>query len=161
MQATDADKQLAAALGRVPSGIFILTVRRGNQETGMLASWVQQCSFKPPRVVIALQPGREFVKLLEPGTRLTVNILEASQTDMIAHFGKGFALADNAFEGLDIERHGEGAAVLKEALAYLECRYVERFPAGDHDLFLAEITAGALLDEGQPMVHIRKNGFHY
>ena len=31
----------------------------------------------------------------------------------------------------------------------------------DHELFLAEVTAGRVLDESQPMVHIRKNGFHY
>jgi flavin reductase (DIM6/NTAB) family NADH-FMN oxidoreductase RutF len=34
-------------------------------------------------------------------------------------------------------------------------------PVGDHDLFVAEITSGRMLEEGQPMVHIRKNGFHY
>jgi flavin reductase (DIM6/NTAB) family NADH-FMN oxidoreductase RutF len=38
---------------------------------------------------------------------------------------------------------------------------VGRIPAGDHDLFLGRVLAGELLDEGQPMVHIRKNGLHY
>ena len=32
-----------AALGRIPSGLFVLTLRHGGRETGMLASWVQQC----------------------------------------------------------------------------------------------------------------------
>ena len=41
---------LAAALGRVPSGLVVLTARHGARETGMLASWVQQCSFDPPQV---------------------------------------------------------------------------------------------------------------
>ncbi|MBI3469346.1 MAG: flavin reductase family protein, partial [Planctomycetes bacterium] len=29
-------------LGRLPSGVFILTARDGTDETGMLASWVMQ-----------------------------------------------------------------------------------------------------------------------
>jgi hypothetical protein len=38
---------------------------------------------------------------------------------------------------------------------------VGRFCAGDHDILFSPVIAGGLLDEGQPMVHIRKNGLHY
>ena len=161
MTGDDPRKPLAAALGRIPSGIFIITAAHAGRETGMLGSWVQQCSFQPPLVSFAVQPGREIVKLLEPGAAVTVNILEASQTDMVAHFGKGFALDIDAFEGLDVRREPGQAPILAEALAYLACRIVAGHPAGDHTLFLAEVLAGGVLDEGQPMVHVRKNGLHY
>ncbi|MBM3995986.1 MAG: flavin reductase family protein [Planctomycetes bacterium] len=161
MQTGDPHKSLANALGRIPSGIFILTLARDQIETGMLASWVQQCSFKPPLITFAVQKGRPIVELLAPGALLTLNILEAAQTDMIAHFGKGFALSENAFIELDIQRAPPHGPILREAHAYLHASVVGRYPAGDHDLFLAEVTAGAQLDDGQPMVHIRKNGFHY
>jgi flavin reductase (DIM6/NTAB) family NADH-FMN oxidoreductase RutF len=154
-------KQLAAALGRVPSGIFVLTVAQGGVETGMLASWVQQCSFKPLRLSLAIQPNRDIARLLTPGAVFTLNILESSQTDMVAHFGKGFAAGEDAFQGLSIERRPGRGAVLSEALAFLECTVGERISAGDHDLFIADVRAGGLLDEGQPMVHIRKNALHY
>jgi flavin reductase (DIM6/NTAB) family NADH-FMN oxidoreductase RutF len=157
----DPAKHLAAALGRIPSGIFVLTVTHGGAETGMLASWVQQCSFKPPRLTVAIAPARDVGKLLAPGVGFTLNVLESSQTDMVAHFGKGFAAGEDAFRGLTVQRHPGRAPVLTEALAYLECSVVGRAPAGDHDLFIADITAGRLLDDGQPMVHIRKNGLHY
>ncbi len=51
--------------------------------------------------------------------------------------------------------------MLNEAHAYLFGKVLQRMPTGDHELYLAEVTAGSLLEEGQPMVHIRKNGFHY
>jgi flavin reductase (DIM6/NTAB) family NADH-FMN oxidoreductase RutF len=158
---SDPDKHLAAALGRVPSGLFILTLSKDSVETGMLASWVQQCSFQPPRISVAIKPGRDVAELLTPGTPFALNILEDGQTDMIAHFGKGFRATENAFAGLDIERDGTGGPILTEALAVLRCAVVERFAAGDHELFIADVTGGKLLDEGHPMVHIRKNGFHY
>ncbi len=161
MKAPDPDKHLAAALGRVPSGIFVLTVARPGIETGMLASWVQQCSFQPPQVSVAIQRGREIADLLPTNSPFTLNILEEGQTDMIVHFGRGFSLRDDAFAGLEVERGGPGGPVLAEALGLLECTVVGRCPAGEHDLFLGRIDAGRLLDEGHPMVHIRKNGFHY
>ncbi len=160
MQVNDPQKNLAAALGRVPSGIFVVTVG-GSGETGMLASWVQQCSFKPPMVSFAAQRGRAITERLTAGMVFTINILESAQTDMIAHFGKGFAPGEPAFTDLDIERAPPHGPILREALAYLHATVLECVPAGDHDLYLAEVTAGGLLDEGQPMVHIRKNGLHY
>jgi flavin reductase (DIM6/NTAB) family NADH-FMN oxidoreductase RutF len=154
-------KSLAAALGRIPSGLFIVTLRHGEAETGMLASWVQQCSFDPPQVSLAIRNDRDLLAWLTPGTTFTVNILDDTQTDMIVHFGKGFALGEPAFTGLDIEHPGGAPAVLSEALAYLECRVEGRHAAGDHDLLLGRVVAGQLLGEGHPMVHVRKSGMHY
>jgi flavin reductase (DIM6/NTAB) family NADH-FMN oxidoreductase RutF len=161
VKSDDVDKQLAAALGRTASGLFVLTVKRERIETGILVSWVQQCSFRPPRISVALQPDRPIAALLSRQSLFTLNILESDQTDMIVHFGRGFALQDNAFDKLDVDRDSPAGPVLCEALAALECQVVDRFAAGDHDLFVAQIASGRMLGDGQPMVHIRKNGFHY
>jgi flavin reductase (DIM6/NTAB) family NADH-FMN oxidoreductase RutF len=161
MSEADRARPWAGALGRVPSGLFVVTVRHGEQETGMLASWVQQCSFDPPQLSVAVRRDREVSAWLTPGAALTVNILEAGQTDMIVHFGRGFALGVPAFEGLEVERPGGAPPVLADALAYLECRVVDRLPAGDHELFIARVVEGRVLGEGQPMVHVRKSGLHY
>lgn len=162
MKPDDPDKQLAAALGRVTSGIFVLTAKRDRIETGMLASWVQQCSFRPPQVTIAINPGRPIATLLEREALFTLNVLESDQTDMIVQFGRGFALEENAFQNVEVERTGPGGPILSEALAVLECRVAERIAAGgDHELVIAQVVSGRLLGDGQPMVHVRKNGFHY
>lgn len=161
MHSNDPHKNMAAALGRIPSGVFVLTVARDGVETGMLASWVQQCSFHPPMVSFLVQRGRPISDLLPREGPFTLNILESAQTDMIAHFGKGFSLEENAFKDLDVERMAEYGPILKEAHAFLHGKVLERLGVGDHELFLAEVQAGSLLDDGQPMVHIRKNGLHY
>ena len=161
MSDSEQRKGLLAALGRVPSGLFILTVRHGDAETGMLASWVQQCSFEPPQVTLAIKRDREILDWLTPGLLFTLNILDDTQTDMIVHFGRGFSLSEPAFAGLEVERPEGGAPVLSEALAYLECRVVSRCAAGDHELVIGQVIRGRLLGEGHPMVHVRKSGSHY
>jgi flavin reductase (DIM6/NTAB) family NADH-FMN oxidoreductase RutF len=127
----------------------------------MLASWVQQCSFVPPLVSVALQQGREIAAWLTDGAWFTLNILDDTQTDMIAHFGKGFAPGESAFADLSVTRPERGGPVLDEALAYLECRVVSRCSSGDHVLIVAECVGGRLQGEGHPMTHVRKSGFHY
>ena len=103
----DGAKSLAAALGRIPSGLFILTARHEGRETGMLASWVQQCSFDPPQVSVALHKGRTLVEWLTEGADFTLNILPEGGKALVAHFGKGFELDQPAFEGLELRRTGE------------------------------------------------------
>jgi flavin reductase (DIM6/NTAB) family NADH-FMN oxidoreductase RutF len=152
---------MIAALGRIPSGLFVLTIRHGEAETGMLASWVQQCSFEPPQLSIALKRDRDVWSWLTDGAAFTLNILDDSQTDMIGHFGRGFALTDPAFTDLEVVRPNGAAPVLSEALAYLECRVAGRLSAGDHDLLVGRVVGGLMLSDGQPMIHVRKNGSHY
>jgi flavin reductase (DIM6/NTAB) family NADH-FMN oxidoreductase RutF len=145
MHTNDPHKNLAAALGRIPSGVFVLTATKDNVETGMLASWIQQCSFQPPMITFVVQRGRPITEFLTDGAVFTLNILESAQTDMIAHFGKGFALAENAFADLDINRADPHGPILTEAHAYLFAKVHSKLTTGDHDLYLAEITAGSLM----------------
>src|SRR5947208_4442610 len=100
--AADGDKSLAAALGRVPSGLFVLTARDGARETGMLASWVQQCSFAPPQLTAALSKDRWVLDWLADDTTFAVNVLGEGQKQLVAHFGKGFGPGEPAFEGLEV-----------------------------------------------------------
>jgi flavin reductase (DIM6/NTAB) family NADH-FMN oxidoreductase RutF len=159
---TDSHRQpLAAALGRIPSGLFVVTFRHDQDETGMLASWIQQCSFEPPQVSVAVRSDRDVLAWLQPDAPFTVNILDESQTDMLVHFGRGFALGVPAFEGLDLERPDGAPPVLSDSLAYLECRVRQRCNVGDHELVIGHVVAGRLLSEGKPMVHVRKSGLHY
>ena len=157
----DAQKTLAAALGRVPSGLFVLTARHGGRETGMLSSWVQQCSFDPPQLTAAIRKGRDVLDWLTDGAPFVLNILGEGQKSLLGHFGKGFELGEPAFEGLEVRRSDAAPPVLLASHAYLECRVVGRFDAGDHVLIVGRVVAGALLHHGGPIVHVRKNGLKY
>src|SRR5262245_10359658 len=153
----DSGDSLAAALGRIPSGLFVLSVRHKEQETAMLTSWVQQCSFDPPQISVALRKGRDVLAWLADGAAFVLNILPEGAKALVSHFGKGFEPGQPAFEGVKVARERESAPVLLEAHAYLSCRVVGRFETGDHVLVIARVQGGAVLNEGKPTVHVRKN----
>lgn len=150
-----------AALGRVPSGLFILTVSAGENETGMLASWVQQCSFQPPRVSVAVAKERWVLPGLTEGAAFAVNVLAEGEKKLVAHFGKGFAADAPAFTGLEVTRTDGGAPVLAAAHAHLACRVAARFDAGDHVLVIGDVVGGSVHHEARPATHVRRTGAHY
>ena len=151
----------AEILGRVPSGLFILTARHGEEETGMLASWVMQAGFEPPMVSVALRQGRPVADWLTAGNPFVLNVLGESHKSLLKHFGRGFEPGEPAFQGLQFERAPDGAPILADTLGHLECRPVGQIDSGDHRVFLAQITGGRLNDGTSPYVHIRKNGLRY
>lgn len=159
--ATDTDKSLAAALGRIPSGLFVLTAKHGKQETGMLASWVQQCSFDPPQLTAAVRKGRYVLDWLADGASFAVNVLAEGQKVLMGHFGKGFEIGEAAFDGLDVKRAADTSPILLAAHAYLTCRVVGHCDAGDHTLVVGRVLNGEVLHEARPATHVRKNGSHY
>lgn len=152
----------AEALGRVPSGLFVLTAAEGQQETGMLASWVQQCSFDPPGVSVAVKPDRFINAWLRDGAAFTLNLIPDGDRRLMAHFGRGFGAGEPAFTGLNVERPAGEAPVLADALGHLLCRVVARCKAGDHDLIVGTVTGGRLhRPDGKPAIHVRKSGLRY
>lgn len=156
---------IAAVLGRTPSGLFVLTARNAaGDETGMLASWVQQAGFEPPAVTVAVNRKRYINDWLAESPQVVLNLVGESQKQFLGHFGRGFEPGEPAFEGLNTTKAANGITALNDALGWLEGTVTSRADAGDHTVYVVEITAagrGANLESEKPWVHIRKNGFGY
>jgi flavin reductase (DIM6/NTAB) family NADH-FMN oxidoreductase RutF len=152
---------LSSVLGRLPSGLFIVTAHRDGEETGMLASWIMQAGFDPPMITVALHKDRLLARWLSAKTPFAVNLLADDQNRLVGHFGRGYEAGEPAFDGLEVSRSPSGAAVLEGTIGYLECEPTGHIDSADHRIFLARVVSGHLSDGERPMVHIRKNGLKY
>jgi len=157
MSKTDLD----SALGRVASGIYILTIGQGDRATGMLASWAMQAGFEPPMVSVAVKKGRYVEEWLNAGEPFLLNIVAEKQFGMLKHFGSGFDIGEPAFEDLETVTSECEVPALADCLGYLECEPVSHADSGDHRIFLAEVVGGKMQSDAAPMVHIRKSGKQY
>ncbi|MCA8990614.1 MAG: flavin reductase [Planctomycetaceae bacterium] len=156
---------IAAVLGRTPSGLFIVTLSDGNgHETGLLASWVQQASFEPPAVTVAVNKKRYANEWLKASPKMALNLIGETQKQFLGHFGKGFEPDANAFDGLATSRTPGNLTALNDALGWLEGEVKGSVEAGDHTIHLVELTAagkGTELETQRPWVHVRKSGAGY
>lgn len=154
---------VAAALGRIPSGLFIVTWRHGDQDRGMLVSWLMQAGFEPPAVSVAVGRGRDLLDAIAAGRSFVVNVLAESQRQLLGRFARP---AEEAFAGLPLFRPPCGAAAFADAAAWLECRpmigrSLDAMPGGDHLLVVAEVTAAGGATGLPPLVHVRRSGLRY
>jgi flavin reductase (DIM6/NTAB) family NADH-FMN oxidoreductase RutF len=157
---TQVDKTIA--VGHIPSGLFIVAVSDGDTIDGYLASWVQQVSFSPLIVSLAIKPGRPAYELIKSGKPFAINIVGDHDKTYLKHFWKGYDPAQNPFETLLHEMGENGGVILKQAKSAIECRLLSSNQPGDHEVVFAEVLSSHVLsDEAKPFVHIRKSGADY
>lgn len=159
--AAGADDAIATALGRIPSGLFVITWRHEAADRTMLASWVMQAGFAPPAVTVAVAAARDLLAAIAGGAPFVINILGESQRPLLARFGRPVAPGEDPFAGLDIVRSPCGAAALVGGSGWLECRSTAQAAAGDHVIVAAEVTAAGNGVGELPLVHTRRSGLRY
>lgn len=161
------DANLGAALGQVPSGLYILTVGAIDapiaERAAVLVSWVQQVSFDPAAVSVAISSERAVLPLLEPGTAFALNQIPEGDKTLMAAYARGVGANDDPFARAETESGPSGTTLLTAASAWLVAQ-VEAIheTLGEHTLVVGRLSAGDVRDaEARPWVHLRKTGYSY
>ncbi len=157
------DNELEKALGRISSGLYIITAQKGELNGAMLASWVSQASFEPLGFTVAVAKDRAIESLMQVGDRFVLNILEESNYQaLMKHFLKRFPPGADRFAGVKTRTAENGSPILADALAYLECEVSSRMECSDHWIVYSKVDAGKVSNpDALTAVHHRKIGNYY
>ena len=157
------NEDAAKAVGHIPSGLFIVCAKAENgNKDGYLASWVQQVSFKPMLVSLAVNPDRPGYETIVSGKPFTINIVGDHEAQYLKHFWKGYAPGEGPFGEIEHEVSENDGIIMKDAKSTIECKFVSKSKPGDHEIVIAEVVASYVQnDEAKPKVHIRKSGLDY
>ncbi len=157
------DSDLDKALGRISTGLYIITAQKGDIKSAMLASWVTQASFQPLGLTIAVAKDRAIESLMQVSDRFVLNILEEGNYQrLMKHFLKRFKPGDDRFAGVKTQSAANGSPILTDALAYLECQVVSRMECSDHWVVYASVDTGRISkSDALTAVHHRKVGNYY
>jgi flavin reductase (DIM6/NTAB) family NADH-FMN oxidoreductase RutF len=138
--ATSAD--VLRGLAALTTGIYVLTVRDGDQVHGMSSSWVTQVSGDPPLVAVAVDRDHRTHAMLERGGAFALNVVGEKGRHLEDFFHSAAAAGENnlATVACDDSPDGpDGPPLLSSAMASLVCRVRDAQPIGDHTLFVATV----------------------
>ncbi len=152
---------IATALGRIPSGLFIVTTLLDGERLGFLGSLVQQVGFEPPVVCIAMAKDRPQSTSFAKAGRFALSILDEASVGLRSVFLKRLPEGQTPFDGLNVGAAASGDPVLLDALAWIDCKIVASHATGDHVVFFGEVVEAQVLRAGRSHVHLRKNGLSY
>ncbi len=155
-------ESIGAAIGRIPSGLFVLTARHEDRRGGMLVSWVQQACFEPPMVVVAVSKGRPIMPLISESRSFGLCQIAKGDKVLLRKFAGKIDPSEDPFLGFELlESSHSGVPILANVLSYMECEVACHMDVeGDHDLFVGRVVRGGYI-KGEPHVHLRENGYSY
>jgi len=96
-------ENIGRAIGRIASGVYIVTVKHDGVPDGMLTTWIAQAGFEPPMLSLAVKNDRPILQNLKKGTPFVVNVLSKKNMDIFKNFAKPHTEGLNRFEGLEVD----------------------------------------------------------
>lgn len=142
------DQTTHEVLRQLPYAVYILAVGHDDDKNAMAASWVTQCSFEPPLLLVAVRKGTHTYDLIQDGGTFTLNLVDKKHSDIIKTLERPFHMATDKIDEVGYNEGESGVPILKEAFAYLQCEVREIYEPGDHALVIGEVINAGLRTQG-------------
>jgi len=149
-------EELRQSLRDLPAPVVVVTVDVPGGPRGATIGSFTSVSLDPPLVSFNVTHGTGFHASIVDADAWAVHLLSAAQAGLAEHF---------AVPDLDGEAQlapfghvrGEGPPLLRDTLGILLCRPHTQFVAGDHTVFVGEVT-GVVEGSGRdPLLYYRQS----
>jgi flavin reductase (DIM6/NTAB) family NADH-FMN oxidoreductase RutF len=139
--------------------VVVVTVRDGRDDLGITVTSFMSVSMNPPMVAIGVDAESYLSEVLNRQDRWAATVLSDGQRALAGRFAaEGRPSARLLIAN---ERHHRGplsdALILDDGLAAMECETRQRIPAGDHELFVAEVLTVDYASSGHgPLIRVNR-----
>lgn len=143
------------AMRKLAGGVAVVTVGQGPDRTGFTATSVESLSAEPPRLLLCISESSSSWKKLQKHPFFGVNILRADHWSLADQFaGRGGLQGVDRYRGAKwTTLSNDGAAILEDALAGVDCIIEEMLPRHGHVIIIGRVRAILLHGDGQPLLY--------
>ena len=137
---SDERRRFRDALGTFATGVTVVSTRAGGAGAqdervhGMTANGFMSVSLEPALVVVSIASGARMCALLHDSGRYGVSVLSHEQEAVSQHFAGRPAEREIALVEVD------GMPLVAGATTHVVADVVDAHPAGDHTLFIGEVS---------------------
>lgn len=144
--------QFKSALKLWASGVTVVTAQSESEGLkGMTATSFSSVSLDPPQVLVCLNQNTDTGAVVLEQKQFAINILGSEQQEVSNQFAGGSS-QEQRFANTSWEAGENGAPLLSDALASLECKVVEAVAAGTHWVVIGEVQ-NVVCRSGDPLLY--------
>jgi 3-hydroxy-9,10-secoandrosta-1,3,5(10)-triene-9,17-dione monooxygenase reductase component len=122
---------------------------------------LMQVGFEPPAICVAIAHERSHLAAIRASGRFGVSVLDPGSEGLMRRFFRKYGPGESPWDGIAVSPAPGGSPVLDQALAWFEARCTGEFETADHVVVFGEVTGARLCREGDPSIHLRRNGLAY
>jgi flavin reductase (DIM6/NTAB) family NADH-FMN oxidoreductase RutF len=141
------------ALRKLTNGMYLLTVSADGTLAASTVTWLSQCSFEPPLVMVGIKKTGETHAAIQRSGAFAVHVLAEGQKEIAEVFFKPPSVEEDRMNGLRYEPgQATGSPIFLELPAWFEARVTDAVERGDHTVFVAEVVnAGVREKDAKPL----------
>jgi flavin reductase (DIM6/NTAB) family NADH-FMN oxidoreductase RutF len=153
--------------------LLITTLNSKGSVNASPVSFASPISFNPPIVLISLAPTRHTYKNILETKEFVINILGKEYLDQVLRCAIPYQEGINKLQQAGLKYYSSKIVKpvrVKEAKAWIECKFLEERKFGDHMAILGEVLTAEVRDEAvvkdeidftkiNPIAHIAKDVF--
>ncbi len=139
------------AIAHFATGVTVITTLHEGRPAGMTASAVASLSLDPVLLLVCISNALPTHSAIEASRRFVVNVLGEGHEELALHFARP---SPDKFANVDL-RPGHDLPVLEQAIAYFVCDVHERFPGGDHTIFIGHVQECGTAPGRRPLLYFR------
>jgi flavin reductase (DIM6/NTAB) family NADH-FMN oxidoreductase RutF len=136
------DKLRRRVLWKMPSGLYVLGSRAGDERNLMTLNWATQVAFEPKLVAISVEQTAVTHRLVHEGGAFALNLVDREDRAIVRKFVKPVEadLDARTLNGFAFRDGRTGAPLLEQAVAWIECEVRQELACGHHTLFVGEVV---------------------
>ncbi len=146
--ADELDRHRRRVLWALPTGLYLIGSRHGDEVNLMTANLVVQVCMEPKLVGVAVERESVTARLVQAGRSFTVSLLARTDRDVVRRFVKPVQDVERAPDGAVLALSGQPVTevgpdrlpILAAAAGYLDCRLTGAEPLGSHVFCIGEVT---------------------
>jgi flavin reductase (DIM6/NTAB) family NADH-FMN oxidoreductase RutF len=141
------------AVALLATGVTVVTTTTAEGPAGMTASAVCSLSLDPVALLVCISTHLPTHEALEQSGSFAVNVLGEGQEALARQFATPGA---DRFAGVPLHEE-RPLPVLADAIATFECRVAERFPGGDHSIFIGHVERCDHTPSSRPLLYFSRS----
>jgi flavin reductase (DIM6/NTAB) family NADH-FMN oxidoreductase RutF len=161
------DRHRRRVLWAMPTGLYLIGSREGDEINLMTANLVVQVCIEPKLVAVALERESVTLRLVRAGGAFTVSLLERSERDVVRRFVKPVVDVERSPDGAVLAMSGHPVTevgpgrlpVLTSAAGFLACTLTRVEDLGSHTLCVGEVAD--LGGEPSDVLRMEDTRMHY
>jgi flavin reductase (DIM6/NTAB) family NADH-FMN oxidoreductase RutF len=146
-------EQLRAAMRAWPAGVTVVTAAYEERMHGMTVNSFTSISLEPPMITVSLQASTRTHELVSKSRAFGLTILSEEQAHISDLFAGRRPDIQDRFANVQTEFLITGSPFIVGGLAWMDCRVMQTYEAGQNTLFIAEVVAARGTGEGHPLIY--------
>jgi flavin reductase (DIM6/NTAB) family NADH-FMN oxidoreductase RutF len=142
------DRHRRRVLWALPTGLYLIGSRHGDEANLMTANLVVQVCLEPKLVGVALERDSMTARLVEVSGAFTISLLRRGDRDVVRRFVKPVTDVGRDADGVIVAMSGHlvrevgsrRLPVLSAAAGHLACTVTRAEQLGSHSFYIGEVT---------------------